>query len=305
MVCKNCGMANSDTAQVCSECGSVLRADKPAPKPQPQIPQGAAVQPPVQGYAVMSAPYAVPPSYGWYAPPAAPAFTAPVYDMRFAQPVSPYPAAPISAPVMPEPAVQPAAAAPAQESAPPSAVGQETAQQPIEAPAQTQPESVAYQPMPMMPPPYIQQGMYPYGAYSPLMKDTQKSKAVWSLALGIVSLAVPLLTCAFLTPLSVIAGIIAIILGGISMNKVSREHRPKAIAGLVLGIVGTLVSILGIVLLIISLSTLTQMPEWKEFYDQYSSFVALVLMSGIRVVMHTVKSVISQLEMLMRFMLLR
>ncbi|MBR0414885.1 MAG: zinc ribbon domain-containing protein [Clostridia bacterium] len=307
MVCKNCGMANSDTAQVCSECGSVLRAQKPAEKPELQNPQGAAVQPPVQSYVVPQAPFAAPPVYSWYAPPAAPLpGVAPVYDMRFAPPVPPYPAAPVSAAVVQEPAAPPAAAAPAQEPAP-TAVLQESAQQPSAAPAapEVPPAPAAYRPMPMMPAvPYMQQGMYPYG-YVPPMKDTQKTKAVWALVLGIVSLALPLLSCAFLSPLSMIAGIIAIILGGITMNKVSSEHRPKAIAGMVLGIVGTIVSLLAIIFLISSLSTLTQMPEWQSFYDQYTSFVAMIIISGIRVVMHTIKSVISQLEMFLQFMPLR
>ncbi|MBR2591220.1 MAG: hypothetical protein IKE65_09930 [Clostridia bacterium] len=331
MVCKNCGMANSDMAKVCSECGSVL--PKPAPKVQPasgeasaqtqqpaaapvQIVSGAAVQgipvmqyiPMQYGYMPTVAPVQVPsyPPYG--------AFTAPAHSTPYAampmqtsqqvaqaQPAvsaaapQPTPAAPQVPPQMPT-------AANVQEEIPvnphpfgePMPTAGSYAAQPV-MPPQTPPQMPAYfgQVPPYQPP------------YGMPLKDPNGTKAVWALALGIASLVLPLLTCFFASPIGVVAGIIALILGGICMNKVFPQNRAKAIAGLVMGICGTLLSLLGITVLYNSLSGLTNSEEFKYFYDQYNSAVQSIVLTGMRIAMQTVKVVIGRLQQVLGLLFLR
>ena len=128
MRCKNCGMANADTAKICSECGSPLPAPKPPAEPVKEPAQNA-VQPPVQ---TPQAPVATPPAAA--ARPATPPIppvtpqvnmnyppTPPTYPY-YAPPAQPMPYAPVQPPVNTAPSVQ--QPAPAQENVPQAPVGQ-------------------------------------------------------------------------------------------------------------------------------------------------------------------------------------
>ena len=146
--------------------------------------------------------------------------------------------------------------------------------------------------------------MYPPYPYAIPPKDPHEAKATWALALGIVAVALPIITCSLGSPLALICGIVALILGGVSIGKVFPKNKGKAIAGLVLGIVGVLISILSVTMLFNSISTVTNSDEFKQFYDQYNSFIAMVLTNGIRVVMNTVTIVIGRLQMLLKLLFL-
>ena len=308
MICKNCGMANADSAKICSECGSELRVAKPAEEKAAEsaVPESAQ---PVTGAPVNSAPPAPQPmpAQGWYYPVAPQPLYAPApYDMHYAQPV-PFYAPPVGvAPPQPAPqAPAPQAAAPESE-APPASAPQPAPPAPVAAaaPQSPQPAGGMYY-APPVPAPYMPMPAYAQPIALPAQKDTYHTKAIWAMALGIVSAAIPVITCSFGAPIGIVAGFIAIILGGICMNKVQPRDKSKAIAGLVLGIVGTLFCIVSTVMLARSVTELYGSEDWQSFFEQYNSFVAAVVMNGVRVVAHTVKSVITQLEMLMHFLIAR
>lgn len=327
MVCKNCGMANSDMAKVCSECGSVLPAP-PAKEPAAAQAQTPAAEPAVNHTAppvpptvpIPGIPYAAVPGYG-YMPPAPPVQMpayAPygAYVPQPAQAMSPYAgnAIPAQMPVPPAPQAQtpPVATPPSAPVNPQVQPGIEPiAQQPIvnEHPfGEPLPTSGTYSAQPIMPPvqmPYAQMPLYqpPYGM--PPLKDAHAAKANWSLALGIVAAVLPIVTCSLGSPLGLIAGVIALILSGLCLNKVGEKHKGKAIAGLILGIVGILISILSFSMLYNSLSTLVSSDDFQRFYEQYNSFIHMFVLGSMRVVMHTMKVVIGSLQQLMSIFFLR
>ena len=304
MRCKNCGMANADTAKICSECGSPLPAPQPPAEPVKEPVQNAA-QPPVQ---TPQAPVATQPAAT--AQPATPTIppvtpqvnmnyppTPPAYPY-YVPPAQPMPYAPVQPPVNTAPPVQ--QPAPAQENVPQAPVGQNPFGEPL-------PTAGAYHAAPSAPqavPPVYTPPMYPPYPYAIPPKDPHGAKATWALALGIVAVALPIITCSLGSPLALICGIVALILGGVSIGKVFPNNKGKAIAGLVLGIVGVLISILSVTMLFNSISTVTNSDEFKQFYDQYNSFIAMVLTNGIRVVMNTVTTVIGRLQMLLKLLFL-
>ena len=159
-------------------------------------------------------------------------------------------------------------------------------------------------PAPQAVPPVYGQPMYPAYPYAFPPKDPHAAKANWALALGIVAVALPIISCMLGAPLALICGIVALILGGVSIGKVFPQNKGKAIAGLVLGIVGVLLGILSIIMLMTSLSSVTNSDEFKQFYDQYNSFIAMVLTNGMRVVMNTVTMIIGRLQMLLKLLLI-
>ena len=295
MRCKNCGMANADTAKICSECGSPLPAPKPPAVPVTETAQDV-VQPRVQTpqppvgtvqAASMQAPATpqpqvnmnhtpTPPVYPYYAPPAQPIHYTPAQPAHMEAPVQPQANAP----------------APQTHSA---SFGE---------PLPTAPAYPVTPPVQQAAPPVYTQPMYPPYPYAPVPKDPHAAKANWALALGIVAVALPIITCSLGSPLALICGIVALILGGVSIGKVFPNNKGKAIAGLVLGIVGVLISILSVTMLLNSISTVTNSDEFKQFYDQYNSFIAMVLTNGIRVVMNTVTTVIGRLQMLLKLLFL-
>ena len=323
MVCKNCGMANSDTAQVCSECGSVLRAEKPQPS-QNEIPQ-AAEQPSASKPAATPAPpaYAAEPVYAWYvAPTSQPFYASMPFDMRFAQPLTYYaqvpsmqptpaaaPATEPGAPVQPvaaEVVAQSQAEAAASEAQPEpnqAAAPQAVPQQPVNVHpfGEALPTTGSYSAAPVMTVPYLQAPVYQQQAYSPLQqKDPHAAKSTWALVLGILSVALPVLTCSLASPLGVICGLIAMIMGAVCLNKVQPENKGKTIAALILGVVGLVISALSAVLLIRTLSSVSFAEEFQNFYDQYTSFVSMIVFSGLKTVIGTISIILSDLATLIK-----
>ena len=315
MVCKNCGMANSDMAKVCSECGSVLQ--KPSPKkqetvqtqPEQPIQQPVVASAPInagaaaQGFPAMQ--YAPIHNYGFaYAPPIQTpqyppygAFTMPpmqgyeLYaDMRVPLPVQ-APATHAATAVAVPPA-QPLQTMPTQTFAmenPPAEMPVNP--HPFGEPMQTTGSYPAQPAVPSQVSPYYAVPYQP--PFGMPLKDPYGTKATWALVLGILSLALPILTCSLASPLSVV------------FNKVFPKNKAKATAGLVLGSCGTLVSILGVSALLTSLSGLTNSDEFRYFYDQYNSFIHMVAMHTMRIAMQTVKSIVGRLQQVLGYLFLR
>jgi|SRR6478735_8394633 len=113
-----------------------------------------------------------------------------------------------------------------------------------------------YQPYPQQP--YLPQG-YPQQAYQPLPYGHAQSNdgmGIAAMVVGIVAMAGATFTCG----LTLLASPVALVLGLVSMRRVARSHgqlggRGMAIAGFVLGIVGTVLLVLGIAFIVLAGTT--------------------------------------------------
>lgn len=301
MVCKNCGIANSDNSRFCSECGSALSVPKAvgegeqAPVTENAAPVKAAEPQPVQ--AAQSVPPFTPASNIQvpYAP--QPVSPAPPFFGTAPQPIAgPFVQAPANPPLG-EQASAPVNAAPAQ-----APVQNVYSAQPVN----PNPYVNQMPPAPQFPPvvqmPYGQMPMYPY---PPMFKDPNASKITWALWLGILAAVIPLITISFGSPLALIMGIVAISLAGAYLNKVFPQNKNKAIAALVVGIIGTVFSLMGCSILLRAISTITRGGYLNEFYDYFDSFIAFWAPRVIRISAIAIKAVINQVQIIIRFLFLK
>ncbi len=124
------------------------------------------------------------------------------------------------------------------------------------------------------PPPYGQPGYGGQGWQQPGAPEPGNGPAVAALVLGIVSLALLLVTAGLSTIVSLGCAIPAIFLGRTGRQRVdegqTRKHRGLAQAGFIMGIVGTILSVLSTVfwVLLIALSEDFQDDFEREFNNQ-------------------------------------
>lgn len=262
MVCKNCGIANSDTSKFCSECGSVL----PAPKQE-------------------TAPAAEEPKAQSYTAPAPQPYVQPVYYVQqpVVPPVMPVPEQPVQNKEAEQPQAQPA---------------QQYAPQPNPNPfGVPMSNSGSYNATPAYPPvqfntPPVYGFPYPPFAYN----EGAMKAAVWSLGLGIAATVLPIITCSIASPISIILGIIAIALGAANVNKVLPNRKSSAIAGIVFGIIGVIFSIIGFSVLSSVFDAVATSEEFKQFNEQFNSFIVFALTGILRIIRVAVSSFISKAQ---------
>ena len=288
MVCKNCGIANSDNSRFCSECGSALPQKKVETAPE-KTPETEAVQ--EQPLEQTAAAPATPTMAASAATPAwqpAPVGQAPNADFSKTASAGFQGAAPV------QPAQTPPVAGQAY-AAPPPPFG---AYQPVLPPQ--------IPPIPPMQPgaPYAPVPPFGYG-YSPLFKDPNASKVKWALGLGIASAIIPFVTFTFGSPISLILAIIALCLSAANLNKVFPQNRSKAIAGLVMGIIGIAISGLFISLLARVAGALVNSEEFKQFNEQFQSFLAFIMFKGYKIAVIGVKAVVVQIQTILKLLLLK
>ena len=297
MVCKNCGIANSDNSRFCSECGSALLVNKaieqseqaPVTQNTAEVVEQTAPQP-VQAAApnMVAAPVS-----GVQAVPQ----PQPVY-CAVQQPIAP-------------PFVQAPANPPAQEPAPAPVNAVQGGQAPVQniysaPPANPNPYVNQVSPVTHIPPvapmPYGQIPMYPY---PPVFKDENASKITWALWLGILAAVFPLITCSFGSPIALVMGIVAISLAGANINKVFPQSKNKAIAALVVGIVGTVFSVMGCSILLRAISAISEGGYLEEFNEYFDSFIAFWVPKIIKISAVAIKAVLNQVQIIIRFLFLK
>lgn len=309
MVCKNCGIANSDASRFCSECGSVL----PQPKPEEPTPpeEKTDYQPPVaQPVMIPVMPgtpvYAAQPVFDYQRPVAAqvnmPAFGA--------MPAS-YPSAAVVPPESTPPAQEnpaPQAAQPAQPTppqAPPVPPVPPVQAYAMPTPPPMYPPMPPVQGMPTMPPyPFGQGGMYSF-PYSPLMKDPHASKVTMALWFGIVAAVLPFVTCSLASPVCLVLAILALCFGAANFNKVFPQNKSRAIAAIVAGSIAIVISGAGCFAIARVISAISQSEEFKQFNESFNSFIAALAVRAMRVAVIGVKLFIEQLRILLKVIFLK
>ena len=310
MVCKNCGIANSDASRFCSECGSVL------PKPKVQEPSEQSQQ------AEYSAPAPQLPVFGGM-----PNMVPPLPPFSYVPPMMPIAPPNVVPPSVPfAPTVVPASPAEVKTDAAPAAVPESTTQpapevppaQPVTAPSNPAPvgapipNAPGYTPAPIMsstqPSPYMPMqyppAYAPFG-YPPLMKDPNAAKATWALWLGILSAVLPIVTCSYASPLALVMGIVAICLGAVNAKKVFPQNHSKIVAGIVVGSIGVAFSLFGCGVLVKAISVLTSSNEFKQFSEQFQSFIAFNILRVMRFTSVAVKAVVVQVQAIIRILFLK
>lgn len=302
MVCKNCGIANSDNSRFCSECGSALPQKKaeaveaPAAEAVNTVPAPPAAPSPVPGVVppMPSFAYSPPAFFGQVPQAVPPVMSMPVYVPPMAPPV---PEAPAVQPVQEAAKIPEAPAAP-QVNAP--AFGAPV-QQAGANPAMPSAQLPQGYPVPQLP--YGQ--MPPFAYPSPLFKDPNATKVTWAMWLGIASAIIPLVTCIFGSPVSLVLAIVALCLGIVCVGRVYPQNKSKAIAAIVTGAIGLGVSILGISVLIRAFSSIADTDFMKEFQEYFDSFIAFMLAKVLKFAMIAFKAVMNQIQMMLQFLFLR
>ena len=279
IICASCGKANEDGCKFCMNCGSPLpivagkndaSVNAPAPAPEPVIADPVMPAPviadPVMPAPVIADPVMPDPVIADPVMPApvisdpvmpAPVAAAPIAavpvmaspDPVIADPVipEPVPAAPAPVTAYPEPAVAPVAAPLAPE---PAAVAE-----PVAAPVMPEP---IIKPEPVFQPqPQVQPQAQPRPAYqaSPAPAQGQDKTSGLSIAALITSI-LSVLTCGFLSPVSLILSIIGIV----HVKKTKKK-------GFGMSIAGTIISALMLAFIITSL-ILAFVVIPKKVYDQ-------------------------------------
>lgn len=103
----------------------------------------------------------------------------------------------------------------------------------------------------------------PYGSFEPTQKKPQNGYAIASLVLGIVSVAACCCCCleTFGLILTGVCALLAIIFAFLSKKNNDGKMDGRAIAGLVLGIVGTVMLLVLLVAIVSTYSMIGQIPE--------------------------------------------
>ena len=313
MVCKNCGIANSDASRFCSECGSVL----PQPKPEEPTPpeEKTDYQPPVaQPVMIPVMPgtpvYAAQPVFDYQRPVAAqvnmPAFGAMPASYPSAAVVPPESTPPVQENPAPQAAQPtPPQAAPVPPVPPVSPMGRAPGYAMPTAPAAMYPPIPPVQGMPpMFPYPYGQGGMYGF-PYSPLMKDPYASKVKMALWFGIVAAILPFITCFFASPVGLVLGILGVCFGAANLSKVFPQNKSKAIAAIVVGSIAIAISGAGCFAIAKVIAAISESEEFQQFNESFNSFIAALAVRAMKMAMIGAKLFIEQLRILLKVIFLK